>query len=108
MISTTVRPTAAVSQETLSKIVRLRREVQEIESWATETRARLQAEEDQAIKALEDGLSIEPGERTASVKTITRRVVAWKDAFVKYLGITLAEKVSQETVPQVYKRLEIA
>lgn len=104
----TVKCPAVVSQETLSKIVRLRREVQEIESWASETRARLQAEEDQAIKALEDGLTLEAGERTATVKTLSRRVVAWKDAFMKYMGVTLAEKVSQETVPQVYKRLEIA
>ena len=105
---TAVRPTKAVSQETLSKIVRLRREVQEIESWAQETKARLQAEEDQVIKALEDGLPLEAGERTAQVKTLSRRVVAWKDAFVKYMGVTLAEKVSQETAPQIYKRLEIA
>ena len=107
MITTLVRPTTVVSQETLSKIVRLRRELQELESWASETKARLQAEEDQIIASLEDGVPVEAGERTAQVKTTSRRIVAWKEAFIARLGKAMADRVQVEVVPQVYKRLEV-
>ncbi|MDO8136770.1 MAG: hypothetical protein Q6354_03935 [Candidatus Brocadiales bacterium] len=107
MITTLVRPTTVVSQETLSKIARLRRELQELESWASETKARLQAGEDQIIASLEDGVPVETGERTAQVKTLSRRIVAWKEEFVKRMGKDITDRVQAEVVPQVYKRLDI-
>lgn len=107
-MSPTVKPTAVVSQDSLTRIARLRRELRELESWASETRARLQAEEDQVIKAIEDGLAIEPGDRTATVKVVTRRVVSWKDAFIRYVGKAVADKLTAGVEPTVYKRLEIA
>ncbi|MBI5286722.1 MAG: hypothetical protein HY878_03925 [Deltaproteobacteria bacterium] len=107
MITTLVRPTTAIPQESLSKVVRLRRELQELESWASETKARLQAEEDQVIRGLEDGLPVEAGERVATVKTTSRRIVAWKEEFVKRMGKDIADRVQAEVVPQVYKKLEV-
>ena len=104
----TVKSAVVVSQESLARIARLRRELQELESWARDTKARLQAEEDQIIKAVEDDLPIEPGERTATVKVITRRIVAWKDAFVLHVGKALADRLTAEAEPTVYKKLEIA
>ena len=107
-MSPIVKSSAVVSQESLSKIVRLKRELLELETWAKDTKARLQAEEDQVIKALDDGLSIESGERTATVRTITRRIVAWKDAFVRHVGRAVADRLTAEAEPTVYKKLEIA
>lgn len=107
MITTLVRPTTVVSQDTLSKVVRLRRELQELESWASEVKARLQAEEDQVMASLEDGLPVEAGERTANVKTTSRRIVSWKEEFIKRLDKAIADRVQAEVVPQVYKRLEV-
>ncbi|HHT9117097.1 MAG TPA: hypothetical protein ACFYD1_00560 [Candidatus Hypogeohydataceae bacterium YC38] len=108
MITTLVRPTTVISQESLSKVVRLRRELQELESWASETKARLASEEDQIIASLEDGVPVEAGERVATVKTTSRRIVAWKEAFIARLGKAVADRVQAEVVPQVYKKLEIA
>ncbi|MFQ5956783.1 MAG: hypothetical protein ACE5KK_03330 [Candidatus Brocadiales bacterium] len=104
----TIKPAVAISQDSLAKIAHLRRELQDIESWAKETKARLQAEEDQVIKALEDGLSIESGERTATVKVITKRIVAWKDAFIRHVSKAVADRLTAEAEPTVYKKLEIA
>ena len=97
-----------VSQSSLINILNQRKKVSELEKVLKSEKARLQAAEDQVIAALQEGTSVAHGQRTASVKAITRRIVAWKDAFVRHVGKAVADRLTAEAEPTVYKKLEIA
>ncbi len=97
-----------VSQSALITILNQRKKVAELEKALGSEKAVLRAAEDQVVAALEESTPIAHGQRTATVKVITRRVVAWKDAFVRHVGKAVADKLTQEAIPTVYKKLEIA
>ncbi len=100
--------THEVSQQSLVNILNQRQKVAELEKALETEKAVLRAAEDQVIAALDEGTHIANGQRTASVKTTSRRVVRWKEEFVVRLGKPLADKLTAEAEPTVYKKLEIA
>ena len=97
-----------VAQQSLINILNQRQKVSGLEKTLKDEKARLQAAEDQVIAALGEGTPIAHGQRAASVKTTSRRTVAWKQEFITRLGKPLADKLTAEVEPTVYKKLEIA
>ena len=97
-----------VSQQSLVNVLNARQRVKEMEKALETEKALLRAAEDQVVAALDEGTHVANGQRTASVKTTTRRTVAWKQEFVTRLGKPLADKLTAEVEPTVYKKLEIA
>ena len=98
----------AVSQQSLVNILNQRKKVQELEKALETEKAVLRAAEDQVIAALGEGTPIANGQRVASTKTTARQTVAWKQEFITRLGKPLADKLTAEVEPTVYKKLEIA
>lgn len=98
----------AVSQQSLINILNQRQKVQELEKALETEKAVLRSAEDQVVAAIEDGHRVADGQRTASVKTVTRRVVAWKQEFINRIGQAVADRLTAEVEPTVYKKLEIA
>ena len=97
-----------VSQQSLVNVLNQRQQVKELEKALETEKAVLRAAEDQVVAALDEGTHVANGQRTASVKTTTRRVVRWKEEFVVRLGKPLADRLTEEVEPTLYKKLEIA
>ncbi len=97
-----------VAQSALIGILNQRKKVAELEKALGSEKAVLRAAEDQVVAALEESMPIAHGQRTASIKVVSRRVVAWKDAFVRHVGKAVADRLTAEAEPTVYKKLEIA
>lgn len=96
-----------IAQHALVSILNQRQHVEALKRQYEDARVTLQALEEQVIASLEDGYKVAPGQRTATIKTIEKRIVPWKDAFITRLGKAMADKVQVEAEPTTYKKLEI-
>ncbi|MFQ5861499.1 MAG: hypothetical protein ACE5IC_00065 [Candidatus Brocadiales bacterium] len=96
-----------VSQSVLISILNQRQKVVELEKALSSEKAVLRAAEDQVVKSIEDGYRIANGQRTATVKVITKRIVRWKDAFIRHVGWAATDRLMADVEPTVYKKLEI-
>lgn len=97
-----------VAQSALVAILNKHQEVEALKKQYETQKAVLEAQEEQIIRAIEDGHKVADGQRTASIKTVTRRVVAWKQEFINRIGKAVADRLTAEVEPTVYKKLEIA
>ena len=107
-VTVLTRKNHTVAQRSLIDILNKRQEVESLKREYETQKSVLDAMESQVVSALEDGYKVGTGQRTALVKTTTRRVVRWKEEFVVRLGKPLADKLTAEVEPTVYKKLEIA
>ena len=108
MTPVTFTRTHQITQQSLVNVLNQRQRVKEIEKALETEKAVLRAAEDQVIAALDEGTHVANGQRTALIKTTSRRTVAWKQEFVVRLGKPLADRLTAEVEPTLYKKLEIA
>lgn len=89
-----------ITQETLRRIVEQKAAIQSAQEALTE-------QEDELLLELKRGATVEPGALTATIKTWSRRVVAWKQVCQKKLGAAFCRRVLAATQANDYERLKI-
>lgn len=92
--------TSSVTQAQLHEILELRAQDDALQ-------AQLKKQEDDVIRLLQRGSSIEPGPRTASLRRFERRRVPWKAVVERKLGKPYAARVLAATRPETFAHLVI-
>ena|SRR5258708_5265655 len=96
-----VDSTDRISQEHLTRIIELRRQIGLLESSLT-------VAESEVKLALEAGAEVEAGLFRASLKLTKRRNVSWKNVVERELGDDYAARVLSATRPDTYTSLEVS
>jgi len=81
-----------ITQKTLAHYATLTNQVQAMSKEAAEIKADL-------IDALNNGASVQPGERIAEVKTEERRSVSWKEVVIRLKSVGYVKNVLANTKP---------
>ena len=87
-----------ITQAELADITTLRQQLDEVKARLTEAEASVK-------EALAADTPVQPGLLKATLKTIQRRTVAWKDVVTRKLGEAYANRVLAATKPTTYVRL---
>ncbi len=90
-----------ITQAELAYITTLRQQLDEVKSRLSEAEARVK-------DALAADTPVQPGLLRATLKTIERRTVAWKDVVVRKLGEAYANRVLAATKPTPSTRLIVS
>lgn len=89
-----------ISQMTLKKYRQLENQIAELTTQFKEVK-------DDIIMRLDDGSSVELGDRTADIQSVERRSVSWKQIVVRELGKTYAGRVLAATKPTFFFKLTV-
>ncbi len=89
-----------ISQMTLKKYRQLENQIAELTTQYKEIK-------DDIIMRLDDGSSVELGDRTADIQSVERRSVSWKSIVVRELGKTYAGRVLAATKPTFFFKLTV-
>ncbi len=63
--------------------------------------------EQKLIASLSSGAEVEPGSRTAQLKTTQRRNVSWKNVVIRLKGSGYVSQVLSHTKPKTYIKLAV-
>jgi hypothetical protein len=89
-----------ISQTTLKKYRRL-------ENAIAELTVEFKDLKDDIIMRLDDGTSVEIGERTADIQSIERRSVSWKQVVIRLKDAAYATRVLAATKPTFFFKLTV-
>ena len=89
-----------IPQDKLAEILALRQSVEQLQ-------AELKQAEEEVRAAHEAGCPVEPGLLKATLKTIERRSVAWKQVCERQLGAAYCRHVLTATKPETYVSLAV-
>lgn len=89
-----------ISQMTLKKYRQLENQIAELTTQYKEIK-------DDIIMRLDDGTSVEIGERTADIQSIERRSVSWKQVVIRLKDAAYATRVLAATKPTFFFKLTV-
>lgn len=89
-----------ITQKTLARFTTLRNEIEALTAEFKTIKGDL-------IAQLEEGISVQKGERVAELKAYERRIVPWKDVVIRLKSEGYADKVLAATKPEPYVKLVV-
>lgn len=96
-----------ISQEDLTKVLHLRREIKALKAQQAELTAVEKEISAHLIGRIDVGVPVENGVLSARVHVEERRIPAWKQICVQNLGEAYVAKVIEATPVSIYPRLVI-
>lgn len=102
-----VRQRYGLAQARLETLFALREQAKEQKAQLKVVQDMIDEYEKVAIEMLEAGATVEPGHITPLLRTESRRIVKWKEEYVKEAGFEKAQKLIEATQPHTHQVLDL-